>query len=203
MLSSLAELRRPIELIRFLDASVGGFWKQVAAEYEELHGRLEGLKEAIAALRTERFTLYHRLRALKRERGERERAKGDQFRAEIFEQDPSPESIAERRRLADAVEETIGTIAATENQVHRLLRAQGDVVTTPEVREAHARRREIEAEAELKRLRLIRHATIASKGLQRANHRPSAWWFPLLCPDGLWFRATVDEAECYLEPLCE
>jgi len=201
LLSKLGELRRPIELIRFLDTSVGGFWKQVAAEYEELHGRLEGLKEAIETLRNERFELYDQVRELKRERGDRERAKGEQFRARIFEREPDAEDLAERDRLTAAVDETIGAIATTENEIHRLLRAQTEVVTTPEVQEAHARRREIEAEAELKRLRLIRHAIIASKGLRNANHRPSAWWFPLLCPDGLWFRATVEEAECYLEPL--
>jgi hypothetical protein len=65
----------------------------------------------------------------------------------------------------------------------------------------HDRRRSIELEAELARLRMIRQAIIASRGLKRAAHRPSAWWFRLISPDGLWFRETVDTAHCYLEPL--
>lgn len=201
LLEALGKLRRPIELIRHLDASVGGFWQELAAEYEQLHGLLEGLKESIECLRSERMALHAALRGLKRERGERERAKGAHFRAEIFERDPSAEQLAERARLAEAVEDTLHQIAHTENEIHRLIRKQAEIVAAPDVLQAHARRREIEAEAELKRVRLIRHAVMASKGMRKGNQRPSAWWFPLLSPDGLWFRSTVENAECYLEPL--
>jgi hypothetical protein len=69
------------------------------------------------------------------------------------------------------------------------------------VLKAHERRRMIEHEAELKRVRIIRGAVLATKGMTRAGQRPSAWWFPLLCPDGGWFRETVASAQCYLEPL--
>jgi len=41
----------------------------------------------------------------------------------------------------------------------------------------------------------------ASRGLANSSVRPSAWWFPMVCPDGLWFWETIDRAECYLEPL--
>ena len=41
----------------------------------------------------------------------------------------------------------------------------------------------------------------ATAGLRRAERRPSAWWFPLLCPDGGWFRETARTAEAYWEPL--
>ena len=78
---------------------------------------------------------------------------------------------------------------------------QNALILDDEVRRIHVRRRSIELEAELKRLRLFRNAVITSKGLAKANLRPSAWWFPLVCPDGLWFRETIDTAECYLEPL--
>ncbi len=201
LLESLGQLRRPIDLIRHLDASVGGFWQGIAAEYEDLHNRLEGLKESIEALRRERLELHATLRGLKQERGLRERAKGVHFRAAVFERTPDPDQTAERGRLTKAVEDTLHDLAHTENEIHRLIRKQAEIVSSRDVQQAHGRRREIEAEAELKRMRLIRHAVVASKGLRKANHRPSAWWFPLLCPDGLWFRATVEDAECYLEPL--
>ena len=83
----------------------------------------------------------------------------------------------------------------------QLRHTQKDLVEDESIRKIHERRRSIELEAELKRLRLIRQAIISSKGLTHANLRPSAWWFPLVCPDGLWFRETIDTAECYLEPL--
>lgn len=201
VLERLGELRRPIDLIRHLDHTVGGFWNQLAAEYEELHTLLEGLKSEIEELRQERFGLYQTLRTLKQERGTAERAKGEHWRAHLFEQKPTEEGLLERARLAAEVDRLIHAIASTENSVHRLMREQSDVVSRPKVLQAHARRREIEAEAELKRVSLIRHAVIASRGLKKAGLRPSAWWFPLVSPDGLWFRSTVDDAECYLEPL--
>ena len=104
-------------------------------------------------------------------------------------------------QLTGAVGDTLHQIAHTENEIHRLIRKQAEILAAPDVLQAHGRRQEIEAEAELKRVRLIRQAVMASKGMRKGNERPSAWWFPLLCPDGLWFRSTVEDAECYLEPL--
>ena len=85
--------------------------------------------------------------------------------------------------------------------MQELRHAQNELVQDEEIHRIHDRRRSIELEAELKRLRLIRQAIISSKGLEKANLRPSAWWFRLVCPDGLWFRETIETAECYLEPL--
>lgn len=201
VLQRLGELSRPIDLIRHLDRTVGGFWNQLAAEYEQLHTLLEGLKSEIESLRRERFERYAALRELKAARVAAERAKGEHWRARIFDKQATGADLEERERLGAEVDRLVHEIAATENTIHRLRREQADVVSRPEVLAAHNRRREIEAEAELKRLHQIRHAVIASRGLSKAGLRPSAWWFPLLCPDGLWFRATVDDAECYLEPL--
>ena len=67
--------------------------------------------------------------------------------------------------------------------------------------EVHARRRQIELEAELKRIKLVRQVIIATKGLCKAGYRPSAWWFPLVCPDGTWFKETTQRATYYLESL--
>ena len=88
-----------------------------------------------------------------------------------------------------------------QSKMHGLRRKQNELVRDESVRRVHQRRREIEMEAELRRLRLIREAIIASKGLENANRRPSAWWFRMVCPDGLWFRETVETADYYLEPL--
>jgi hypothetical protein len=201
LLARLGELKRPIDLIRFLDESLGGSWKCQAEEYESLHTQLESLRGRLEGLRQERIALYHRRRELKEARIAAEKAKGDHFRERIFEKDPTPEDLAERERLAAAVDDVIHQFAQTEMGIRELLHKQREVVRDDEVVKVHERRRAIEMEAELKRLRLIRQAVISSKGLERANLRPSAWWFRLVCPDGLWFRETVKSAEYYLEPL--
>jgi hypothetical protein len=201
LLGRLANLRRPIELIRYLDTSHGGCWKRLAEEYEGLHDRLGELQVALEQIRQERFGIYDQIRELRRGRELAERLKGEHFRANIFEKTPSEESLLERERLTRAVDAIVHRGTELKAKMIDLRHRQNALILDDEVRRIHERRRSIELEAELKRLRLFRNAVITSKGLAKANLRPSAWWFPLVCPDGLWFRETIDTAECYLEPL--
>jgi len=201
LIGKLGRLRRPIELIRFLDQTQGGSWRRLAEEYENLHSRLASLRNELAALRAERIELYSRFRALRAARVAAEAAKGRHWREKIFELEPTEADLAEREALTKAVADVIAAHAEADRHVRDLRHRQTALVAAPEIQKIHERRRSIELEAELKRLRLIRHAVTSSKGLELAGRRPSAWWFPLVCPDGLWFRETVESAECYLEPL--
>lgn len=201
LLIKLGHLKRPVELIAYLDHILAGAWKSLASEYDGLRLRLDQLRQQLDEVKAKRRELYSEIRRLKHEREERQHEKGAHWRAAIFEKTPTPEDFAERDRLTARVEESITARHAAEAQVHELRRLQSELVRDPEVRRIQERRRSIELEAELKRLRLIRQALTASKGLHRANLRPSAWWFRLLCPTGLWFRETIDTAQYYLEPL--
>ena len=194
-------MKRPIELIRFLEKTLGGSWEKLAKEYEGLHKTLSALERSLAQIRSQRADLYAEIRQLRVDRLAAEAAKGDHFRAKIFNQHPSHEDMAERERLAQSVVNITHAGVEVRNRMVQLRHTQKDLVEDESIRKIHERRRSIELEAELKRLRLIRQAIISSKGLTHANLRPSAWWFPLVCPDGLWFRETIDTAECYLEPL--
>ncbi|MFN8218626.1 MAG: hypothetical protein U0S12_00635 [Fimbriimonadales bacterium] len=200
-LAQMHDLRRPLDLIRYLDESVGGFWNCLAAEYDGLHVRLERLEQEIAGLRTERKRRYDERRLLRKQRVAAEEAKGAHFRAKIFEKSPSAEDLAERQRLIDEVERIAHAIGENEHEIRLLLRRQSELARDEEVVKIHERRRGIELEAELKRLRLIRSAVIVSRGLANAERRPSAWWFPIVCPTGKWFSETIETADYYLEPL--
>ncbi|AIE84222.1 hypothetical protein [Fimbriimonas ginsengisoli] len=201
ILSELGKLRRPIELIRFLDQRLGGSWRCLAEEYEGLHSRLQALQEDLAKLKEQRRALYTELRELRKLRVEAEMAKGRHWRERIFEKEPAPGDLAERERLTQEVEKVLHARTDADRRVHELRREQQALVSHPEVQRVHERRQSIELEAELKRLRIIRQAVTASRGMEQANRRPSAWWFRIVCPDGLWFRETVETAEYYLEPL--
>lgn len=201
LLSQLADLRRPIELIRFLDEHLGGAWNTMAREYEGLIESLDELISAMADYRARRVELYRALHEAKLARSAAELKMGAHFREKIFEQEPSDEDLQERERLGKNVERAIDEVLRIRNEIRHLLRRQGELASTPRYLQIHERRRSIEFEAELRRMNLIRSAVISSRGLDRAARRPSAWWFPLVDGSGKWFADTWAGAKCYLEPL--
>ncbi len=73
--------------------------------------------------------------------------------------------------------------------------------TSDEAAAARAAIVRLEYEAELQRLRLTRDALLVSRGLRYTNFRPTAWWFPLVSPDGRWFRRLAETATARLEEL--
>lgn len=201
LLEKLKTLRRPIEFIRFLAAHYSHSWTDLAERYEEVHAQMESLRAQIAEIKTQKHEALARWRDTKQQRFAAERAKGEHWRAKIFELEPTPEDLAERERLTEAVR-AADKQTREALEVWRALQQQQDgLVKSEGVQQAHDLRRTLELEAELKRLKLVRQAITVTKGLERAGRRPSAWWFPLLCSDGGWFRQTVDTAEYYLEPL--
>jgi hypothetical protein len=200
-LHELGQLRRPIELIRYLDRLLGGSWNVVADEYARLQGRLDRLQSDLEETMTERDRLYALARELRLRRIQLEAEMGNQFRAKIFEQEPTATAVAVREEYLARLEQASAELRAARAELRRLRERQLALVQDDEIRQIHVRRRSIELEAELKRMRLIRDAVISSKGLKKANDRPSAWWFPLVSPDGGWFKETMRTARAYLEPL--
>jgi hypothetical protein len=201
LLARLATLKRPIELLEFLQSELGGSWKHLREEYTALHDQLEGKTRHLLELRQSRVELYAKRRELKSKRVQIEAASGEHFRSKIFERSPTKSDLSERERIQSQLTQVIQAKHELEAELRSLMHQQRDLAKDPEVLRMHERRRSIELEAELARLSLIRQAIIASSGMRRASYRPSAWWLRLVCPDGLWFRETVDTAECYLEPL--
>ncbi|MBI3721074.1 MAG: hypothetical protein HY248_00850 [Fimbriimonas ginsengisoli] len=202
-LAALGNLRRSADLIRHLDETFGGAWNTLAREHQQLHDSLEGLKRELDVMREARYSLYKEVRELRARRSGLERAKGDHFRAAIFEKSPTKEDVARRTRFDEDLRALDHELASCRARVKQSLAAQSARVKDPELQMANESRRRIETEAELKRLSLIRQAVTTARGLVRAGQRPSAWWFPLVSPSGCWFKETVRTAEAYLEPLDE
>lgn len=201
ILSQLGEMRRPAELIQFFDEIVGGAWSSVAKEYRSLHAGLESHIKEMEKHKEQRHRLYSHLRGLKAKRVAAERAKGDHFREKIFEKSPNEADLKRRNELEAKVAAIIDDIQKTKNHIRHIIHQQTELSQQPNVQEVHRRRRAIEVELELKRMRVIRHAIISSKGLEHAGQRPSAWWFPLVSPNGVWLEETWRSAHAYLEPL--
>ena len=201
LLTKLGQLKRPIDLIRYLDEKVGGSWNRLADEYDELHQVLAKLENQLKSLKEERAGTLAQIKELKVRRVQTEVAKGEHWRAKIFEKSPTEADLQERERLTHQVESIIHEQTEARRRMKEALHRQDALVNGEDIKCVHERRRALELEAELRRLKLIRDAVIASKGLEQASRRPSAWWFPLVSPDGQWFKETINTARCYLEPL--
>lgn len=201
LLRDLGRLRSPLELIRYLAGRGWGSWGDLAVEYEAIHAELGRLQEQIEAKRVARRKVVSDLKAANVAADRFFRQKGDHFRTHIFEKEPTAADLAERERLQIAARDALWRAEECRREWHALLLEQEMLVSDRAVQRAHERRREIELEAELKRLKLARQATISSDGLTQAGRRPSAWWFPVVCPRGDWYRETTANAVYYLEPL--
>ena len=200
-LEQLGRIRKPFELLSYLDEKVGGAWSLQANEYKEIHRQLSELSHAIEALKTERRRLHNAWRETGQQWQRIQREMGDHFRAEIFEK-PVTSEVTERReefnrQLHDLRVERDLLLA----KIGELGDEERAATQSSEFVKVHKRRREIELEGELKRLAMIREAVISSRGLENANRRPSAWWLPLISPDGKWFEQVIETATCYWEPM--
>ena len=74
-------------------------------------------------------------------------------------------------------------------------------IREPSYQSSLAALRRIEAEAEYERIRLVRNAYMVAHSLEHNNRRPTAWWLPLVSPDGSWFRAICHNATAAIEDL--
>jgi hypothetical protein len=68
-------------------------------------------------------------------------------------------------------------------------------------RRARQRAAEIERQAELRKMELVRRAILVSEGLTHTDHRPTFWWIPLVDPSGGWLERITQGTEMYWEEL--
>jgi hypothetical protein len=192
-------LKKPLELLAFLrDRDPLTNWEERRADYVQAKETLCHLRDQVAALEVDIDHLYADLRAARAESAEIQQAKGDHFRATIVW---TPEATAQRDafnlcllELEANKRSLCAAIQPLREQRHGIERGRAAL-------EARAMLAHIEEEAEHARLQLVRNALLTIEGLLHTNHRPSAWWLPLLDASGDWFRQIVATTEIYTEPL--
>lgn len=200
-LAEMATLKRPLELLRYLQTSVGGQWQCLSSEYEAMTADVEELSRSLQALKVEKREVLDKIRGLKAKANELMHEKGRHWRAKIFEKEPTAADWAERERLIAAIDSAQAEVQTGWAEFRVLDDRQKAMVGSAQMTKIRDRRKDIALEAEMMRLKLIREAVMATTGLEHAGHRPAAWWFPLVCPGGAWFKATMDSAEYWLEDL--
>ncbi|HLK58044.1 MAG TPA: hypothetical protein VKU00_15860 [Chthonomonadaceae bacterium] len=195
----LAALRKPLDLLGFLqERDPVSPWEERIAEYRDAKQTLLELRQQGAALQAEVSRCYEMLRELRRASLEVQTQQGEHFRNTRAW---TPEATAQRRRYVVLKEQTAQAKRTLLARINRLKSQRLQLERGSEALEARATLRRIEDQAELARLTMLRNALLTTEGLTHTNHRPSAWWLPMLDTTGDWFRRVVETTELYTEPL--
>jgi hypothetical protein len=198
VLKTLEDITKPRALITYLANRLGDDWSDTLSEYESAKQEQRLLHDKAAELQGKVNGLYTKLSSIKQDIRDTEKSKGDHFRS-----------------VTDWTEEEKTKRAAFDSALIHLLTARRDCIAS--IAETKARRMDvergesaldlraqidsIEARAGSARLNLVRNAILTCSGLTHTDHRPSAWWLPMVDRSGCWFERIAQTTKLYLQPL--
>ena len=193
-----AQARAATREAQQLDRDKGDFFR---AHIWPLKERIRDTKEA-ASKRTNPLDEAGQPRRLsKTERAEiaeieaAEATRISEWRAQIAENEAQWRGFDERIKAA----QTRARAARTQGQsalAEQLQLEKSELATAP-----RAQIETLESQAELERLLRVRDALRASGSLRQNNVRPTAWWLPMVSPDGAWFDVLATTARARIEDL--
>lgn len=170
-------------------------------EIAPLKERISDLKEA-ASLRlnpVDELGKPRRLtkeeRAVQQELERQEAQEIEQLRAAIVEK------TVLRQKLDEEIAAQRGVVRELRARAKDLVAKRVQLEKSQQLQEARDLRVRLENEAELQRFMMVRDAIRASDGLRATNYRPTAWWLPMVSPDGKWFRNLTQTTEARIEAL--
>jgi len=142
--------------------------------------------------------MYARLKGLKRQIVAAEREKGDHFRRT---KQWTEQELARREELGARVAHLLEQRRQLIERIQELKRHRLELERGSEAASLRRRIDDLEVAAEAARMTMVRNAILTTRGMVHTQHRPSAWWIPMLDRTGAWFRRIVETAELYTEPL--
>lgn len=195
----MARLRRPTDLIRSLqERDPMTPWAEHLEDYAAARAALVKLRAQAVSLHEEIHRLYTQLKELRRRSVEIQQAQGAHFRSVAAW---TPDQMARRQEFDTAFQTVEEEKHSLCRQAALLSARRRAIERGPEAAAARAVLQRIEISAEHARLGLIRNALLTAEGLPHTDHRPSAWWLPLLDATGDLFRRIVETTVSYTEPL--
>ncbi len=197
LLKRLPSLRQPRALMGHLAESEAS-WSQKLAEYDEAKARLREIRARAAAIQRHVDGLYRELAEVRDGVRTTEQAKGDHFRAT---EDWTPDEEQKRETFDVRIAELHDRRRELLQCIARLKLDRWEIERGAEANAAREAAERIEREAEMERVRLVRNAILTSNGLRHAEHRPSAWWLPMVDCSGVWFDRLTRTAEAYIQPV--
>jgi hypothetical protein len=183
--------------------------RQSAAPIQALLDSNAGNLEELRGLRSASAALHRRRGAIRRERILPARQRLWELQASAAEEvelSAAQERLADAEAERDAVSAELATVEAELRTVRdEQARLRGELlrlVRGQEHRTALAGYREAVLQLEFARLQAVSDSYRAL-ALERADHRPSWWWFPAIDPSGAWFARAMETATMRFEEFCD
>ena len=194
-----ASLRKPRELLQYLhECYPSANWDERLNRYNAAKHESQRLYSTALSIHQDVQSSYDEVTDLRERRRSLQRRMGEHYRSTQVWADAELALRSGFRQELGVIDSAIraerGRIVALKSQVREIeqgasakaVRAELDV---------------IELDAEAARLDLVRNALLTVAGLTHTNHRPSAWWLPMVDSTGEWFRKIVSTTQLYTEPL--
>ncbi len=223
LLDTIRRVTSPREMLVFLAQRDGKHWHSLREEYDHHTTTLRQLRQQAEAIHNHIHTLYARIKEWKADYQRIERDKGENYRRtiqplkdELWEMAQNGithgeqvEHIREairqheesRKQFDRELQRRREWIAEARAEVARLKPQRLALERGEQNQRARQRVMEIERQAELRKMELVRQAILVSEGLVHTDHRPTFWWIPLVDPSGSWADRMTEGTELYLEEI--
>ncbi len=198
LLDELTIIRRPRDLFIFLAGQEGNGWSDRASAYETAKQEQKAIWGRASAIQQQMENLYTELKKIKTDIRMTEHLKGDHFRATV---DWPPDEVERRGEYDEQIELLLSARRDTISAITELNAQRLEVERSNESKEVRRVILELEVEAQEARLKLVRNALLTTGGLTHTQHRPTAWWLPMVDRTGGWFRRIVETTQIYPQPL--
>lgn len=210
LLNDIKRTPRARDLLGLLDRRVGGSWRIMSEEYDRLQKALQEIHDQATVIQEQARETLAQIKEKKAELQTIQLEKGRHFRAHFLplrdqlhalyaegrKDDPAAGKILDqmeqygkaRQQFDVRFDDAQGDIGELRLRLQELAAKRLELERSHETQRLRQRVRQIEREAELARMTLVRNAILTSEGLELTNNRPAAWWFLLASPSGAWFR---------------
>jgi hypothetical protein len=204
--------------MQFLSMRQSGEWTSLKRDYEEALANLRSFRERTSVLvAAERD---HRLarQSLTAQRLELEKSMGDHWRNTVQPllkavdtadgQDKRTieqqylEALEVRNQLyAEPLKQIQYEAAAARIEARRLRTERRAQERSQQILDTRAKLQSIVEQAERARLETVKTAFLTVDSLTHTDYRPTAWWFPLVDPEGAWINSVRETAVARWEEL--
>lgn len=222
LLQTLRTMKSTRELLRLLIQVDGDRWSETLEVYVRAKRKLLALQRGVCAEKQRAHALREEIKSLMEDANRLQYARGQISRLEkslrrrLLDLKKSRQAESEfhalRSQLDNLAKEELegidGKLVSIRRKILELKAERAKTVASyrsrelgPEAMEAKKSIIAAEAETQAAKFTLVEKAIRVVEGLPYTDHRPTAWWLPVVDPKGEWFRAILESTELEIEEM--